>query len=127
MEGLYGTTYLDNLENRVVKSAEEGGAGHGDVTVLFKNEVDRIYQNVPRTITIRDGDSGGGGIKLKTNENFKDAIVWNPFANKAKKMADFGDHHYHEMICCEVGVTKHEEVTLTPQETWVGVQKLRAI
>ena len=34
-------------------------------------------------------------------------VVWNPWAEKAKAMTDFGDEEYKQMLCVEAGyVTK---------------------
>jgi glucose-6-phosphate 1-epimerase len=41
-------------------------------------------------------------VKLE-KENFPDTVVWNPWIEKAKAMADFGDDEYKEMICVESG------------------------
>jgi len=124
VEGLFDCNYLDNLDNRISKTAEEGG--NGDVTVLFKGEVDRIYQNVPRILTIRDVSNGNHGIQIHTNDSFSDAIVWNPHIIKAKNMSDFGDDEYSSMICCEVGKTK-QSVILKPSQIWKAKQEFRAI
>ena len=43
--------------------------------------------------------------------------------DKSKKMSDFGDLEYQNMICVEAGAVV-EQVVLQPGETWVGKQGL---
>ena len=50
-------------------------------------------------------------------------VVWNPWVDKSKKMSDFGDLEYQNMICVEAGAVV-EQVVLQPGETWVGKQGL---
>ena len=40
-------------------------------------------------------------ITLK-KRNFPDAVVWNPWIDKAKGMADFGDEEY--TVSCKLGL-----------------------
>ncbi|KAK1934565.1 putative glucose-6-phosphate 1-epimerase [Phytophthora citrophthora] len=44
------------------------------------------------------GKNGQNAIKTKT-----DAVVWNPGAERAKKLEDFGDEEYINMVCVEPG------------------------
>lgn len=39
-------------------------------------------------------DSGSGAVVEVHKSNFPDAVVWNPWVDKAKSMADFGDEEY---------------------------------
>ena len=39
-------------------------------------------------------DKAGGKIIDIQKSNFPDAVVWNPWVEKAKGMADFGDDEY---------------------------------
>lgn len=39
-------------------------------------------------------DSGNGATVEVHKTNFPDAVVWNPWVDKAKSMADFGDEEY---------------------------------
>lgn len=46
----------------------------------------------PLAVQIVDGDSRGV-VEVK-RENLPDAVVWNPWIDKAAGMADFGDEEY---------------------------------
>lgn len=48
--------------------------------------------------------------------------VWNPWVDKSKAMADFGDDEYQGMLCIEPAVAGSGAVTLAPGKTWAGRQ-----
>ena len=113
--GLLGKTYLDSLDGRASKQdAAE--------TVVFPGEVDRIYMDVPRTVTVSDSKRL---FQIDTNEEFADAIVWNPFIDKAKRMGDYGDDEWKLHVCHEVARTG-QPVTLAPGKMWTGKQEITA-
>lgn len=35
--------------------------------------------------------------------NFKSSVVWNPWSDQARELADFGDDEYPNMLCVEAG------------------------
>lgn len=113
--GLSGNRYLDSLEARVEETDD-------DEAVLFGNEVDRIYLNVPRELSIQDGESKS--ILITTSASLGDAVVWNPWVEKSKRMPDFGDSEYQKMVCVEVAQCI-PAVNLGAGETWTGMQSLR--
>ncbi|GMF23525.1 unnamed protein product [Phytophthora fragariaefolia] len=56
-----------------------------------------------RTVTVQKagfitGSANQGEVKTET-----DAVVWNPGAERAKKLEDFGDEEYINMVCIEPG------------------------
>ena len=74
--GLSGCKYLDSLDGRAekVESLEE---------VSFAGEVDRIYMDVPRVVTVSDSSVK---FDIGTTESLTDGIVWNPWISKAASM-----------------------------------------
>lgn len=85
-----------------------------DAVVSIDREVDRIY--TPDTSQDQSLE-----LRLKTGTNEVNTIVqasalvngivapvsvvvWNPFIEKSKGMADFGNDEYHDMICVEPGM-----------------------
>lgn len=124
VEGLQGCTYLDSLDGRKEKK-EEGGEGG----VRFEEEVDRIYVAVPSDggIRIVDGGECGHSISLET-ANLPDAVVWNPWVDKARGMADFGDDEFRRMLCVEPAVAASGAVEVAAGGgEHVCVQKLRLL
>ena len=41
-------------------------------------------------------------------------MVWNPWIDKARWMADFGDEEYHGMVCVETTNAADDVITLLP-------------
>ncbi|KAJ6176648.1 hypothetical protein N7485_003562 [Penicillium canescens] len=61
-----------------------------------------------------------------TREALNDVVVWNPWIEKAKGMADFGpDEAYKNMICVEAGSVSGWQ-TLEAGEAWEGAQSIKA-
>ncbi|KAI8894801.1 putative glucose-6-phosphate 1-epimerase-like protein [Globomyces pollinis-pini] len=119
--GLTGTHLVDGI-NGNKRSQEPRHA------VLIAGEVDRVYENVTSNLITIDNvnnKNSGNGIVIQKN-NFKDVVVWNPWIENAKKMADFDDPEYLEMICVEVGNVA-SPVSLNPGCLWEGDQVLVAL
>lgn len=88
VQGLNGCTFND----MVAKSTSVT-----TTPLSITQEVDRVYPSVSNnTLALKD-------TMVLIKENFKDVVVWNPWAERAKNIADFEDEEYREMICVEVG------------------------
>jgi D-hexose-6-phosphate mutarotase len=114
--GLKGFELKDSLNSH--RSTEEREQ------VTINSEVDRVYENVSTDLMVQNTQIGNG-ISIK-KENFKDVVVWNPWIENAKKMVDFDDNEYLEMVCVEVG-TVATFVKLNPNEEWRGKQTLECL
>ena len=44
-------------------------------------------------------------------------VVWNPWIDKSKRMADFGDDEWPEMVCIETANVGSGRIELTPGES----------
>jgi glucose-6-phosphate 1-epimerase len=100
--GLEGCRYID-------KSANGGDAvitQEGAVTVSA--EVNRIYQGVPAHLSIED-PALGRRIRIET-ERSATCIVWNPWVETARAMADLDDEDYRIMVCVETANAADEVV-----------------
>lgn len=58
--------------------------------------------------------------------NYESAVVWNPWAKKAKAMPDLGDEDYKIMICVSSAAIE-TPVLLKPSEEWMGYQELSTV
>lgn len=66
------------------------------------------------------------GLFSITPEALTDVVVWNPWIEKAKGMADFGpDEAYKNMICVEAGAVS-AWTTLEAGDSWEGGQSIKA-
>jgi glucose-6-phosphate 1-epimerase len=107
--GLKGLQFQDHLNKFEVETE------HRDL-VRFECEVDRTYLNAPRELLL---NTANGVLRLHTSSELPDAVVWNPWVEKSKKMSDFGDEEYEEMTCVEVGAIVHP-VSLAQGSKWIA-------
>jgi glucose-6-phosphate 1-epimerase len=114
--GVQGLEYLESLVTPRKQEREERNA------VDFKGEVDRIYLNTPNELQIVD--RGNRTLTIKKT-GLPDAIVWNPWIEKAKATADLGDEEYHKFVCVEAAAVSNP-ITLQPGQVWTAEQELSA-
>lgn len=110
--GLEGVEYLDAVQNFARKIEQEK-------SIRFTAETDRVYFNTPHTTEIRD--AALGRVIRVEKENSVSTVVWNPWIDKSKRMADYGDDEYLLMVCVESGNVRSEAIRLAPS----GVATLR--
>jgi glucose-6-phosphate 1-epimerase len=102
--GLAGTTYFDKLLDRTL--VQSGDPLH------ISAETDRIYQDTIGPVEILD-PALGRHIRIGKSGS-RSTVVWNPWIDKSRAMADFGDDEYPHMLCVESGNIGPDRVTLTP-------------
>jgi glucose-6-phosphate 1-epimerase len=85
----------------------------GDEPVVVDREVDCIFHPQDGKTTLEvEIQTGNDHSKVTVHSTAAvdgelvpvSAVVWNPFIEKSKKMEDFGDDEYHDMVCVEPGV-----------------------
>lgn len=114
VEGLAGSPYLDSLDDHR-KVLQEG-------EVLFDREVDRIYLaegavQVVDPVWRRTLDIDKFGSRA--------TVVWNPWIEKSKRLADLPDDAYLGFLCIEAANTGEEVVRLEPHGTHTLRQVIR--
>ena len=114
VEGLAGSHYLDSLDDHRKRS--QVGA------VIFDREVDRVY--------LADGDVRvADPVWQRTLDIDKSGsratVVWNPWIEKSKRLADLPDDAYHDFLCIEAANTSGDVVRLAPQGTHLLRQMVR--
>lgn len=91
--------------------------------VTFHEEKDLVYKNIDdeRVIqVVRRGEP----VHTVKRHNLPDTVVWNPWIEKSKSMADFEPKNgYEKMLCVEPGHV-HDLITLGPGESWEAYQLL---
>jgi glucose-6-phosphate 1-epimerase len=111
LEGLQGVHYEDSLTGQWQQQ-------WGDVMTVA-TEVDRIYRDVSRTLTVREM-----GRRLDIDASgFPDAVVWNPGAEKCAQLTDMPAADWRNMLCVEAARII-EPALLPPGEEWSGMQTL---
>lgn len=104
LHGLEGCPYLDKVEDFQAKT-QQG-------TISINGETDRIYLDTTATCTLEDWGWQRRLIIAKSGS--RSTVVWNPWQDRARAMADFGDEEYREMLCIETANAAEDTVTLAP-------------
>jgi D-hexose-6-phosphate mutarotase len=105
IEGLSGRTFIDKVDNKARKTQPPG-------PFTLAGETDRVYLNTPDTVTVDDAANGRRLVVSKTGS--ASTVVWNPWVDKAKAMADFGDDEWPHMLCIETANAADNVQTLAP-------------
>ena len=100
--GLDGLTYIECLEDWQQQQQ------HG--SLVIDQEVDRIYRGTNQAITIKDAQRR---ITLQS-QGSNSAIVWNPWIEKSKRLANFADDDYLRMLCIETANAEQDFIELAP-------------
>ncbi len=112
--GLENAEYLDKMEGGKRKTQE--GA------IAIAGETDRVYLKTNSTVVIHDP------VKCRriliAKENSEATVVWNPWINKSKTMADFGDNEWPGMVCVETCNVGEAAVTVEAGGTHVMTARI---
>lgn len=103
VRGLDGAEYLDTVGTHQARKQT------GDV--VFDREVDRLYQ---ASGEIRVKDESLNRILIVQGSGSHTAVVWNPWIDKARSLADLPDEDYQRFVCVETAHAWKDSVTLEP-------------
>lgn len=106
IHGFEGTRYIDTLDGWREFSQ------HGPIRA--DGEIDRIYQEVPDHVELRDPD-WGRTIHLRSARS-RSAVVWNPHTEKAKRLSQFDSDAWQRMFCIETANVMADSVELAAGE-----------
>lgn len=85
-----------------------------------------MYKGLDPSTPVVISSEDGKDLFSITRTDLHDTVVWNPWIEKAKGMADFApDDAYKNMICVESGSVSGWQ-TVEAEEFWVGGQTIRA-
>jgi glucose-6-phosphate 1-epimerase len=104
VHGLNGVSYVDKTD-RYLQKTQQGAIAIG-------SETDRVYLNTAQGIEL-DDPALHHRIRLARENSFT-AVVWNPWAAKAKALSDLGDAEWRQMICIEASNVGAFAVELPP-------------
>ena len=98
--------YTDSLEKdeTKIKSTQIGD-------INFPAEVDRVYLHTPNFITIPST-----GLTIE-KDNLPEAVVWNPYIEKAAGMGDLPDDTWKHFVCIEPARII-EPAVVQPGQVW---------
>ncbi|PGH10278.1 glucose-6-phosphate 1-epimerase [Blastomyces parvus] len=119
-----------NLQSKTYVDKVLGASTHVESSpaLAITQEIDRVYQSLdPKVpIVIANGDDNNSPLFSISRESLNDIVVWNPWIEKAKGMADFApDEGYKNMICVEAGSVVGWQ-TLDAGESWESGQVVKS-
>ncbi len=107
VSGLDGVSYLDKAPGGA------DGVQAGDIG--FASETDRIYVGAPDECVVEDAPIRRRIRVVKDGGSA--AVVWNPWSDKAARMADMAPEDYLRFVCVESANAGGAPVSITPGET----------
>jgi glucose-6-phosphate 1-epimerase len=117
IRGFTGKWYLDKTQ---------GGNDTKDEAkkLVISDETDRVYLKAPKKVEVEDR---GNDRRIEVRaEGFKDAVVWNPWAEKVTGFIGLDTEDYLRMICIEAAQVG-SPVELKPGASWNGSQTLAIV
>lgn len=105
VRGLSGAKYLDTVGGQhTLHDGQEGD-------IFFDREVDRQYQSTGGVV-IEDPARNRKLIVDKLGSGT--TVVWNPWIEKSKRLADLPDEAYHGFLCVEAANAGESAVRVAP-------------
>lgn len=106
--GLENTRFLDKVDG--AREKREGAA-----PLRITGETDRIYLDTTAACTI--DDPGWSRRIVIEKQGSRSTVVWNPWIDKARAMADLGDDDWPHFVCVETCNAADDVVSLAPGES----------
>jgi glucose-6-phosphate 1-epimerase len=114
VHGLENCEYIDKVDGATRKRL-------GTEPLTITGETDRVFVNTTATCVLDDPglfDEPGLRRRIVVEKSGSDStVVWNPWIEKARAMADFGDDEWPRMLCIETANAGENAVTLAPGAT----------
>jgi glucose-6-phosphate 1-epimerase len=117
IRGFTGKWYLDKTQggNETKDEAKK---------LVISDETDRVYLKAPKKIEVEDR---GNDRRIEIHAaGFKDAVVWNPWAEKVTGFIGLDTEDYLRMVCVEAAQIG-SPVELKPGASWSGSQTLAIV
>ena len=107
VSGLEGAAYIDKTDGMKRKTL-------GSEPFRPSAETDRVFPAAGAACTVSDPVLGRRLVVDKRNS--ATTVVWNPWCDKAGRMADLGADQWHGMLCVEAANAMDDAVNLAPGE-----------
>lgn len=119
----FQVSHIDNIQIVGLKNSgyfdqvKKTGSLETAPAIRIAGEVDRIYFDTPATVEIQD--PGFKRLIRISKSGSNSTVVWNPWIEKSKRLADMGDEEYLNMVCVESGNVAKNKVSLPSEQTAV--------
>ncbi len=115
IHGLRGARYLDSADHRRMGVQQEE-------LLRIDRHLDRFFFGVTSPVEVRERDT-----TLRVGQDaFPDVVVWNPWQELSRKLADLPDDGYRQFVCIESAAVERP-VSLAPGQEWLASQHLRVL
>ncbi len=114
--GLENSSFLDKVDSNQRKQ-------EGTEPIRFIGETDRVYLDTTTTCVVEDPTLARRIAVEKSGS--ATTVVWNPWIEKAKAMADFGDDEWPAMLCIETTNADANRITLPPNSSQTMTATMR--
>ena len=105
--GVENATYIDKVDCNKIKSSS--------APITITEETDRVYEETKEACVIHDPRWERKVMVEKTGS--RSTVIWNPWKDKCKKLADMQDSEYQEMVCIEAANAGVDVISLLPGES----------
>lgn len=104
---------INGLENKMYVDALNQWLCFKQLGALkFTSETDRVYRGTLPDIHLHTPDYD---MNIQ-NTGSNSAVIWNPWINKAKRLSQFTDDGYKNMLCIETANVLDDHLKLAPNE-----------
>jgi glucose-6-phosphate 1-epimerase len=103
--GLKGTEYYDKADGGKRKR-------QGEEAIRFRRETDQLHVDATEPVTI--ADPGWRRRVVIEKQGSASTVVWNPWTEKAKRLADLGEEAWPHFVCVEPANAAENAVTVEP-------------
>jgi D-hexose-6-phosphate mutarotase len=105
VEGLEDTQYLDKVQGMAPRT-------QGHEPIRFSGETDRVFVRSEGACRVVDPELSRTIVVEKSGS--QSTVVWNPGADRARSLPDFGDDEWRKMVCVETANVRDAAVRLDP-------------
>jgi len=106
--GLETVAYIDKVDQAALRPAS-------GIPIQFTGETDRVYVDTRADCLLMD--DGMKRVVRVSKSGSVSTVVWNPWIDKSKRMADFGDDEWPAMVCIETANVSAGRIELSPGES----------
>ena len=106
--GLETVAYIDKVDQAALRPAS-------GIPIQFAGETDRVYVDTRADCLLMD--DGMKRVIRVSKSGSVSTVVWNPWIDKSKRMADFGDDEWPAMVCIETANVASGRIELSPGES----------
>ena len=118
VKGLEEAPFHDKVSDKKEEAASK--------PLTIAQETDRVYQASDTALKIVVSEKDNPRFEV-SRDVLTDVVVWNPWEEKTKTMADLGpENAYEYMICVEAGSVSDWN-TLDSGDAWEGGQHIKAL